>query len=357
MRRDRIIKAAGNIREALHAAHIRELLREARTGQPASGESRAQRILRAYHEFLGHYRLLGEEEKHLVVFLGLSPLLDIGFWSALLDGGQTVDRKLLSDVEVAVYNVIFVMPKLREILARETDKGDLTVADRRGMERQVKCLRVLVGEQERSLTDPSTIVTVIRAMDKLYKAISMLHGGRGAGLAIGSIDSGSAKSFDFFGTSAIMEEIGALLLNIWDRIKYCAEENRHFQIEIAMVAVGFVARAKKAQAQNIVDETQAQQVTRIAAKSIEILFHSGAYTEEMDAQRETRASRILAPKAPAIEFKEKDAGAEAERHGAGPSFDYLAWPAGPSIAASAPVISGILSNLRDELEVKAAIKS
>jgi hypothetical protein len=356
MRRDRIIRAAGNIREALHAAHIRELLREARTGQPASGENRSQRILRAYHEFLDHYRLFGEEEKNLVAFLGLSPLLDIGFWSGLLDGGQAVDRKLLSDVEVAAYNVIFVMPKLREILARETDKEDLMVADRRGLDRPVKCLRVLVGEKERSLTDPNTIITVIRAMDKLYKAISVLHGGKSVGLAIGSIDSGSAKSFDFFGASAIMEEIGALLFNIWDRIKYCTEETRRPQIEIAMVAMGFVIRAKKAQAQSMLDDGQAQQITRIVAKSIEMLFQSGAYTEEMDTPRETRASRILSPNGAGVEFKEKSAAMDAERDGVGLSLDYPAWPAGPTIKASAPSIAGILSNLRDELEVRTAVE-
>ncbi len=357
MRRERIAKAANDIREALHAAQIRDLLRVARTGQPGEGENRTLRILRSYNEFMRHHQLFGEEEKSLLASLGLSPLLEIGFWSGLLDGGQALDRKLLSDLEVAAYNVIFVMPKLGELLIRETDKGELTVADGRGRERQINCLRVLVAEKDRSLTDPGTLIAVIRSMDKLYKALSVLHGERSVSLAIGSIDSGSAKSFDFFGASAIMEEIRDLLANVWDRIKHCAEENLRYQIEIAMVAVGFVVRAKKAHAQNIVDEAQAQRTTRIVAQSIEMLFRSGAYTEEMDATRETRASRILTPKGRTVEFKESGTDGDFSRDSARPSLEHAVRPMASSIVGPAPSISGILSNLKDELELKAAVES
>ena len=50
MRRERIIKAVNNLREALHAAQIRELLRVARTGQQADSVNRTQRILLAYND-------------------------------------------------------------------------------------------------------------------------------------------------------------------------------------------------------------------------------------------------------------------------------------------------------------------
>ncbi len=355
MRRDRIAKAANDVREALNAAQIRELLRVVRTGQPAEGENRTQRILRAYHEFMRHYHQFGDQEKGLVASLGLSPLLDIGFWCGLIEGGQGVDRKLLSDVEVAAYNVIFVMPKLSQILTRETDKAQFIVADSRGRDRQISSLRVLVAEKDRSLTDPNIIIALIRSMDKLYKALSILHGEKNVTLAIGSMDSGSAKSFDFFGASAIMEEIEALLANIWDRVKYCAEENFRYQIELAMVAIGFVLRVKRAQ--NIVNEEEAQRATRLVAKSIEMLFRCGAYTEEMDAARETRASKILAPKGRTLEFRESGTEIEVTPDGARSSLEHPTWSSGPSISGPAASISGILSNLKDGLELEEAIEA
>jgi hypothetical protein len=342
MRRERIMKAAGGVREALNAAQIRELLWVVRAGPAEEGDNRTQRILMAYHEFMRHYYSFGEEEKDLITFLGLTPLLEIGFWSGLLEGGPAIDRKVLTDVEVAAYNVIFVMPKLRELLARESDKGELIIADGRASGREIKCLRILVAERERTLTDPGTIINLIRAMNKLYETMSVSHAERSISLAIGSIDSGSAKSFDFFGATAIMEEISTLLVSVWDRVKYCAEETYSYQIELAMVAAGFVPRDKNGQAQNAADDEQTQRTVRTVAKCIEMLFRAGAYTEEMDAPTDMRASLILATKARSIQFKEESTPVEAARDNGRSSLEPKAWPAGPSVVNLVPAVFGIL---------------
>lgn len=354
MRRDRITQAASEIREALNAAQIRELLRLVRTGQPAEGENRTERILSAYHEFMRYYNQFGDQEKNLVASLGLAPLLDTTFWSALVDGGPTLDRKLLSEIEIAAYNVIFVMPKLSEILARETDKGQFLVADGRGRERQISSLRVLLAEKDRSLTDPNIVIALIRSMDKLYKALATLHGEKSVGLAIGSVDSGSAKSFDFFGASAIMEEIGSLLLNVWDRVKYCPEENLRYQIELAMVAVGFGVRVRRAQ--NIVDGEEAQRASRLVAKSIEMIFRCGAYTEEMDSARESRASKILTPKGRAMEFRQSGTELEVIADNSRSSPEQ-GWQNGHSVQGNGPSVSGILSSFKEGLELEDAVEA
>jgi hypothetical protein len=356
MRRERIIKAVNSLREALHAAQIRELLRVARTGQQGDSVNRTQRILLAYNEFTRHYQQFGEEEKDLMAFFGLNPLLDIGFWSGLIDGEQAVNRKILSDVDVGAYNVIFVMPKLRELLTRENDKGELIVADAQGAEREIKRVRVLIAEKERSLTDPHIIMNVIRSMDELYGAMSTLHTGSGMSLAIGSIDSGSAKSFDFFGAGAIMEEVNSLLINVWDRIKYATEENFRYQIEVAMMAAGFVTRIKDAQAQHILGEEQAQRTTRIVSKSIETLFRSGAYTEEMDAPREIRASQVLTPRTQMIEFKQEEPRVEVKRDDLRSALEAPVISSAAPNLGLAPKASDILRDLKEQLEMKETVE-
>lgn len=350
MRRDRIAKAANDIREALHAAQVRELLRAMRTGQGSEDGSRTVQILRSYQEFVRHYHEFGDQEKSLLVSLGLGPLLEAEFWCGMIDGGSAMDRKVLSDVEVAAYNLIFVMPKLSELLSRETDKGEFVVSDARGRDREISSLRVFVAEKERSLTDPNVVVGLIRSIDKLYKALAILHGEKNISMAIGSIDSGHAKSFDFFGASPIIEEIDALLVSIWDWVKYSPEDNLRYQIELAMVAAGFVMRVKRAQAN--LSEEDAQRATRIVAKSIEMLFRCGGYTEAMDAARETRASRILSPKGRTLEIKEKGAEIEVEFDDARSSAEHANVHAGHSISgpATATAISGILSSIKDGFE-------
>jgi hypothetical protein len=133
-----------------------------------------------------------------------------------------------------------------------------------------------------------------------------LHGGSNAGLTIGSIDSGSIKSFDMFGAAQIMDEISTLLNAVWDRIKYSAEENFRYQIEVAMMAAGFIGRVKEAQGGGIINEEQGQRITRSVAKAIETLFRSGAYTEEMDEIRDVRASSFLVPKTQLIEYRREE---------------------------------------------------
>jgi hypothetical protein len=349
VRRDRIAKGANDIREALNAAQIRELLRAVRTGQGSEDGTRTARILRSYKEFERRYHEFGDQEKSLLVSLGLGPLLEAEFWRGMIDGGSALDRKVLSDVEVAAYTLIFVMPKLSEILSCETGNGEFVVSDARGRDREISSLRIFVREKERSLTDPNIVVGLIRSMDKLYKALAVLHGEKDINMAIGSIDSGDAKSFDFFGASPIVEEIDALLAGIWDWVKYASEDNLLYQIELAMMASGFAMRVKQAQAN--VNEDDAQRATRIVAKSIEMLFRCGGYTEAMDAPRETRASSILSPKGRTLEIKEKGAEIEVE-------FDEARSPAGHSTAparhsispAIAAPISGSLSNGKDGFE-------
>ncbi len=181
---------------------------------------------------------------------------------------------------------------------------------RRGGEQEIKRLRLLVAEKERSLTDPHVIINVMRSLDEFYEGMSALRGGDNTGLTVGSIDSGSTKSFDFFGAAAIMDEISELLIAVWDRIKYSAEDNFRYQIEVAMMAAGFITRVKDAQVSGRINEDQGQRITRSVAKAIETLFRAGAFTEDMDQVREVRASQFLVPKTQLLEYRREEARVE-----------------------------------------------
>lgn len=306
MRRDRIINSVNALRDALQAAQIRELLRGARNGQQAEGVNRTQKILLAYNVFMRHYQDFSEDEKEMMAFFGLTPLLDLAFWSGLIDSEATVSRKLLSDVDVGAYNVIFVMPKLRELLGSDSDRETLVIVDAAGKEATVKRLRMFVAEAERSLTEPNVVINVLRAMEELYDAASSLRGERGTPLSLGAIDGGAGKAFDFFGAQPVIDDINLLLLNVWDRIKYSTDDTFRYQIEVGMMASGFLARLKEAQGSGRVTEEQGGRATRGAAKAIETLFRTGAYTPEMDAVREVKASEFLVPKTPVAQYRRQE---------------------------------------------------
>jgi hypothetical protein len=305
MRRERIVKAVNNLKDALHAAQIRELLRLARNSQSGEGGNRTQRILIAYNVFMQHYKEFSEDEKLLMGYFGLDPVLDINFWSNLIDGEQSISRKLLSEVDVGAYNIIFVMPKMRDLLTQENDRDTLVIADSSGAEHELKRIRVLIVEKERSLTEPSVLINVVRSMTELYDSLSSLYNTGGVSLTIGSIDSGGAKSMDFFGAMQVMEALDHLFLNVWNRVKLAGEENIRYQIEMAMMASGYTARINEALTSQLITEDQGQRMTRSVAKAMETLFRNGAYTESMDEIHDVRASQLLAPKTQLLEYREE----------------------------------------------------
>jgi len=305
MRRDDIVKAVDALRDALQAARIRELLRLNRNGE-ADGGGRTQKVLLAYSVFTRHYQEFGEQEKELMAYFGLSPLLDINFWTGLLEGEQGVSRKVLADLDVGAYNVIYVMPRLRDLLIRESSAEELTVANGKGGETRLRRLRVLLAERPRALTDPQLLIGVIRAVEEMYDALSTLRRDDSAQLVIGAMDAGTAKSIDFFGGGAIVEEIETLILDVWDRLKYSSPENYRYQIEVALMAAGFVSAVNESRAADAISEEEGQRITRRVGKSIEALFKAGAYTPEMDEPRDVRASAALAPKTEMLEYKAEE---------------------------------------------------
>lgn len=305
MRRDDIVKAVDTLRDALQAARVRELLRINRNGE-AEGVNRTQKVLLAYSVFTRHYQAFGEQEKELMAYFGLSPLLDINFWSGLLDGEQGVSRKVLADLDVGAYNVIYVMPRLRDLLIRETESDELTIADSSGAEKQMRRLRVLLAERPRALTDPQVLVGVIRSVEEIYEALGTLRRKEDTSLVIGAMDAGDSKSIDFFGASALIEEIQTLILDVWDRLKYSTQENYRYQIEVALMAAGFSSAVNESRAADGITEEEGQRITRRVTKAIEALFKAGAYTPEMDEPREVRASDVLAPKREMLEYKAEE---------------------------------------------------
>jgi hypothetical protein len=305
MRRDDIVKAVDSLRDALQAARIRELLRINRNGE-SEGVNRTQKVLLAYSVFTRHYQAFGEQEKELMAYFGLSPLLDINFWSGLLDSDQSVSRKVLADLDVGAYNVIYVMPRLRDLLIRETESDELTIADGSGAETQMRRLRILLAERPRALTDPEALVGVIRSVEDMYEALSTLRRSENTRLVIGAMDAGEAKSIDFFGASPVIDELQRLILDVWDRLKYSTQENYRYQIEVALMAAGFVGAVNESRAAEGMSEEEGQRITRRVGKAIEALFRAGAYTPEMDEPRDVRASDVLAPKREMLEYKAEE---------------------------------------------------
>ena len=308
MRRDGIIQSMERLREALIDSQVRDVLRLGRANPPAEDTSMTQKMLMSYSIFSQHHLNFGEGEKYLMSLFGLTPLVNVNFWSGLLDGDRNMSQKMLSDIEVGVYNIIYVMPKFKDLLVRETDKEAFLVKLKDGKEGEVSRLRIFIAEKGDALTDTSIVGNVIKAVEELYENFSYMNKSGYVPLSIGSMDSGSSKSFDFFGNKSIMAEIAEIISEVWSKIKLNNDdENVRYQIEVALMAVGLVKRIQDKQREGVITEEEGQRVTHSIGKAIEALFQNGAYTAKMDKEEESRASMILQQKVAQIELQPSSA--------------------------------------------------
>ncbi len=311
MRRDGIIEAMERLREALIDSQVRDVLRMGRSAPPSEDNTGlTQKMLMSYSIFSQHHLNFGEGEKYLMSLFGLTPLINVNFWSGLLDGDRNLSQKMLSDIEVGVYNIVFVMPKFKDLLIRETDKEDVVIKLKDGAEREVNRLRVFVAEKGDSLTDTAVISNVIKAVEELYENFSYMNKTGYVSLAVGSIDSGSSKSFDFFGNPPVIKDVTSIISDVWDKIKFNEDsENVRYQIEVALMAVGFVNNVNAKQTAGVITEEESDRIIRSVGRAIEVLFQNGAYTLKMDKEEESRASAILQTHVAQIEMKTDGFGA------------------------------------------------
>lgn len=322
MRRDRIIEAINRLREALIDSQVRDILRARRSSENAENANITQKLLMAYSIFSQHHINFGEEEKYIMTIFGLSPLVNVNFWSSLLDDDHSVSQKMLSDVEVGVYNVVYVMPKFKDLLLRHTDRTGFSIKLQDGLEREVHRLQIFIAERGDALTDTAVVTNVIRAVEEIYESFSYLHKNSYVALSIGGVDSGDSKSFDFFGTKEVIEDINEVMVDVWHKVKNSSKENMRYQIEVALMAAGFATRVTETQRAGGVTEEEGQRIIRAVSRGIESLFQNGAYTENMDRVEESRASAILQRQTAVLEL-DKRAENIISTELVGPSHDIL----------------------------------
>ena len=163
------------LKDALQAAQIRELLRAARNARKAEGRT-GRRVCDEYRCFMRHYQEFAEEER-------------IDGFSASRTGSISpsvrADRReqvriaqAMADVEGGAYNVLFVMPKLRELLTpRMPSDSSSAPTDR---QRQESAPPALVAEKGRSLNDRCHHKRR-RSLDEFMRASALRGGTNGFG--------------------------------------------------------------------------------------------------------------------------------------------------------------------------------
>lgn len=315
MRRDRIIEAVESLREALSAAQVRQVLNFLRHERATDATLSVQRILACYSAFSQYYVEFGDEERDLMQVFGLVPLSDVNFWSSLIDADSQTVNKAIGTIDVGLYNVLFVLPKLKHLLARQNETESMFVTSSDGSQRAVKRLRMMVSENSSGLTQTVVLTNVLKAVEDFYEVLFPLHKTSYVPLSVGGVDSGDVKVVDFFGVDDVVTDMTEVLADVWHRVKYSMIDNFRYEIQVSVSCIEFYGRLEAAKRSKLLSQEDVQRIVQTIAKSVEVIFRSGAYTDEMNQVDDMRASSVLRRRTEVMEQQSQQATAQTEAQG------------------------------------------
>jgi hypothetical protein len=124
--------------------------------------------------------------------------------------------------------------------------------------------------------------TILNDVETLYHAIAKIYGIEGGELVVGSMDSGSEKSFDVIGVAAAISKLSSFLLECWNRIRFHSAEKAEKNIKTVSEGLDVLEKINQNLEKRSIDEAEAVRLKKVVLKCVNNLFGNGVYTPEME---------------------------------------------------------------------------
>jgi ABC-type cobalamin transport system ATPase subunit len=101
-------------------------------------------------------------------------------------------------------------------------------------------------------------------------------------LIIGSMDSGSEKSFDVIAVASAISKLSSFLLECWNRIRFHSAEKAEKNIKTVSEGLDVIAKIEQNLEKRSIGEAEAARLKKVVLKYVNNLFNNGVYTPEME---------------------------------------------------------------------------
>jgi hypothetical protein len=148
MRREQIIEAVEKLNSALEETDLRRKVNNVlmkRDSRADSNSTAVQELLKSLHDFGVIASHFGQEEFHMIEYLGITPLLDAKFWPSLFSESARQSREV-AEVYEGLKDALTFLPKFIKILNRESDQEKSQI------------LNENEGERSQDVTTPKVLV-------------------------------------------------------------------------------------------------------------------------------------------------------------------------------------------------------
>ncbi len=283
MRRDELIRAFGNVRNAINAARIyttlNNLMRRTSKADLTPGPT-----LQAYATFMTAYAQFGDAEKRIMDAVKLTPITTPEFWTKLLGSDPGVADPV--PVRNGAMLVRDFFPEFEKLLERSTDKASVAIedAEKSGQPVEARRIRFFIREPGDPSVTVKHLLAILQAIDDLYSAISTVYELPHSELVVGALDSGSDKEFDILGIAKAVKILSDMLLEAWNRYRTAKAADTSVSYKTALEGISLLEKLHAAESKQSISREAAESLRRTIVKSIDSLFSNGVYTDAMEDQ-------------------------------------------------------------------------
>lgn len=286
MRRDEIIAAVENLSQVLSASGLFDLAHQGR----ADNREKAPR-LEAFRQFSLLSARIGLTERELIDIFGLRELDQIEFWDSFIEHGW--DHPDTHTVRVGLSHFERYVPRIIKLLqndALRAKAGDGVAASARE-----QILTAILVEKREEASRPARIVDAIRSIAGLYEVCAYLTNTDPESLAIIGCDSGSDKSFDFFGAASAIAALKEVILGIWDRIVFYRQMQNDANINQALKSLAAVEQVTRLQTDGAIDPERAERLRHQLISNATAFVNCGIIIPELAAHTTHNPRVLMAP--------------------------------------------------------------
>lgn len=225
--------------------------------------------------------------------LNLSFLLDDMFWQKVIDyknNQDTEERMKLYDYVRAVTPISQFLSSFINLLKREFNSYD---EKDNNLIKDNKILNIILPEEDKYYSSPDRIVKVLSSIQEFYNAFTIIYSDKSVNLSVVAIDSGSDKSFDFFGAAKIIETIKTTLFDIYDRVIFHREDKHEKKLDLIAKSLPVMEKVAELEKSNALSAEQAELLRRNILGATNKFINSGAMLPEFSEYTEIIEPRKL----------------------------------------------------------------
>ena len=312
MLRKSLISAIHEENRAVEASSIFSALRSSNAGSDKKTDPPS--ILRAFRAYSIEASQYSSEAKRIAKIFDLEKLENPDFWFQMI-ASEAPNERMQAIRSIGVLKS--ELPKILEALTQDQPEVvDALEGKRRGNEELISSVTIQLVEEDGRFSTVQRLVDALSACEEIYSALANLLGQQGVPLAVGSIDSGSDKSFDLFGAAALMKEFRELIVSLWGLVVFHRETKLGKQLELVAASLPILERISDLESQQKLGREQALIIRNGILDGSKKFLDSGVITEDLKNHSTYDPRKLLAPEpkllaAPA-DYRTTSDGGEAE---------------------------------------------